>query len=339
MSQFSRSLTPSPFFSALFLGLILWGASPGEGRAQSEIFRFFSPEMGFLKTTLNFQATPYKTEEVAAQSKDFGATLYNASLLFPFVQDRDTEGGLLGNFRGQDIRTEAVLPDTRQKFPDGLWDASLGPFYRHRFENGWIGGGFLTLGSASDRLFASIQETELRATFFLRLPDGKQNAWIASLTYSNNREFLNNVPLPGLAYSFEPSDRARLLIGFPFLSFEGKPTRDLSLEFSYFWVRSVRSRISYVLMPPLRAYAGFDWRNESYFLADRQDRWDRLFYYEKRIYAGMRWDLSKHVFFDLASGYAFDRFYFEGQDYQDREHNRVSVGNGPFITLLGGLRF
>ena len=341
--EFPRSIAPNPFFSGLFLGLILFAEGPGDVQAQSEIARFFSSvfssEIGLLKTSLNFQASPYKKEEVTSQSKDFRMTHYNASLMLPLVQDRDEEWSLIGTFRGQDIQTEAILPDTQQKFPEGLWDVRLGPSYRHRFEKGWIGGGFLTLGSASDRPFASMNETELQATVFTRIPDGERNAWIVLLTYSNNREFLNNVPLPGIAYWYEPSARYRILIGFPLAFFELRPYKDVSVEFSYFPVRSVRSRISYRLFGPLRVYGSFDWRNESYFLADRHDKWDRLFYYEMRLYAGIRWDFLRQAFLDLSSGYAFDRFYFEGRDYEDRDRNRVNVENGPFVSIQAGFRF
>jgi hypothetical protein len=266
-------------------------------------------------------------------------TLYNASLRVPIAQNQNEEWSLIGIFRGQDIKTGATLPGTQQKFPDSLWDVRLGPSYRHRFENGWMGGGFVTMGSASDRPFASSQEAELQATVFARIPDRGRNAWVILLSYSNNREFLNNIPLPGIAYWYEPSDRYRIIIGFPFASLEFKPYKDLSMELSYFPVTSIRARVKYRLLRPLQVYGGFDWRNESYFLADRQDRWDRFFYYEKRLYAGAQWDLLQQVSLDLSCGYAFDRFYFSGKNYEDRDLNRLDVENGPFLSFQVGFRF
>ncbi len=38
-------------------------------------------------------------------------------------------------------------------------------------------------------------------------------------------------------------------------------------------------------------------------------------------------------------GYSFDRFYYEGESYSDRTHNRIDVGSGPFATIRLGLRF
>ena len=331
MKKLYRPLLFSCSFITLFF-LAVAGA-----QAQTDFARLFTPELGRLKPTVSFQATPYEKEEVKEQSSDFRMTHYNAFLLVPIAQDQKNEWSLLGTFRGQDIRTDAVLPDTGQKFPDGLWDVRFGPSYRHRFENGWLGGGLVTLGSASDRLFNSMDETEIQATGYVRIPSGERNAWIFLLTYSSNREFLNNVPLPGFAYWYEPSDRYRLLIGFPFASFHYKPAKDLSFEISYFPVRSIRSRVSYRLFQPLQIYAAFDWRNEGYFRAERTDRWDRLFYYEKRVYAGARWNALRRVFLDLSGGYAFDKFYFEGRSYSDRDHNRVDVPGGAFLALQAGL--
>jgi hypothetical protein len=340
-NRFCRSSIP--LLLLILLELLFLGVNPENGQAQSQMALSFSralgPQLGQMKPMVNFQVTPYQEEPVTGQSKDIRVAHYQASLLVPLYHDRNEELSLIGNFRGQHIQTEAVLPDSHRRFPDGLWDVRLGPSYRHKFENDWIGGAFLTLGSASDRLFASWRESELQGLFFARIPSGKRNAWIVMMAYSNNREFLNNVPIPGIAFWYEPSDRYRLLIGFPFAFFEFKPYPDLSMELTYFAVRSVRSRITYRLFRPLWIYAGFDWRNEGYFLAERQDQWDRFFYYEKRLYGGVRWDLWNQLSLDLIYGYSFDRFYFEGRDYEDRNRDRVDVGNGPFLSILVGMRF
>ncbi len=333
-----------PLFSSLFSVTMFFFLCP-PAQAQSDFLgapamRLFGGEVGRSKATLSVQATPYEREEVKSQSRDFRMTHYNAFLLVPLSQDHSNEWSLLGMFRGQDIRTDAVLPSTGQKFPQGLWDVRFGPAYRHRFDNGWTAGGLVTVGSASDRLFDSWEETEIQATGYVRIPTTGRNAWIFLLTYSDNREFLNNVPFPGFAYWYEPSDQFRLLIGFPFTSIQYKPVRDLSLDISYFPIHSIRSRVSYRVLRPLQIYTGFDWRSEGYFRADREDRWDRLFYNEKRVYAGARWNFGKRYFVDLSGGYAFDRFYFEGHNIEDDHNfNRVDVADGPFISLQGGVAF
>jgi len=46
----------------------------------------------------------------------------------------------------------------------------------------------------------------------------------------------------------------------------------------------------------------------------------------------------RHVGFELAGGYAFDRFYFEGENYSDRHDNRIDVGAGPFVSARLNVR-
>ena len=98
----------------------------------------------------------------------------------------------------------------------------------------------------------------------------------------------------------------------------------------------MRVRATYQVFRPLRAWAGFDIDNDEYFLADRSFKADRLFYYEKAGIVGARFDL-RHVGFQVRGGYAFDRYYFVGDDYSDRRHNRINVDPGPFFT--GGVAF
>ena len=324
-------------------GLVLSMASlllfPVLSLAQSEMLRLFSPDIGRSKFSMNYQATPYATEDVVGQPADFRLTQHNADLSIPLWKDSKNAWAMFGTFRGQEITTGAVLPDDNQSFPSGLWDLRFGPRFRHRWDNGWIGGGFFTLGSASDQLFASKNEMELQATVFTRIPHGERNAWIGLLSYSNNREFLNNIPLPGVGYWYEPSDRYRMLIGIPFAFFEVKPLKTMSLEFSYFPITSIRVKATYRIWPSLRVYGGFDWRNESYFRADRPVKSERLFYYEKRLSVGFQWDVFRYVFLDLAGGFAFDRIYFEAEKYQDSRVNEMEIENGPFISTRVGLRF
>jgi hypothetical protein len=69
---------------------------------------------------------------------------------------------------------------------------------RWKLDNGWIVGGDLVVGSASDRPFASIDEISFQADALLRVPWRESFAWIFLLNYSNIREFAPHFPLPGV---------------------------------------------------------------------------------------------------------------------------------------------
>jgi hypothetical protein len=54
--------------------------------------------------------------------------------------------------------------------------------------------------------------------------------------------------------------------------------------------------------------------------------------------AGARFDL-RHVGFQVRGGYAFNRFYFKGDEYQDRRHDRIDVDPAPFVAAGLSVRF
>ena len=119
---------------------------------------------------------------------------------------------------------------------------------------------------------------------------------------------------------------------------EYKPLESLTLEALYVPVRRVRARVTWQIVQPLRAYVGFDWDHDHFYRADREDKSDKIFYYEKRLTAGLRFDL-RHVGFEVSGGYALDRFYYEGESYSDRNDNRIDVGAGPFVVGRVNIRF
>ena len=46
-----------------------------------------------------------------------------------------------------------------------------------------------------------------------------------------------------------------------------------------------------------------------------------------------------YVRFQALGGWAFDRFFFEGDRYEDRGFNRLEIADGPFLRIQLGVRF
>lgn len=300
---------------------------------------FFGPTVGKLNFTLSYDGMLYPDRPVSGQNADMGFSTHRVRLLAPIAQSDRFEWAALAGLKVLPVDTHATLPDTGEAFPDRLWDVDLGTAARWKLDNGWIVGGDIVVGSASDRPFAGIEEMSFQADALLRVPWQEGLAWIFLLNYSNIREFAPHFPLPGLTLAYEPGPHLQILAGVPYSSLRWAPTRDLEIAASYFIVRTVRTRASYRILSPLSVYAAFDWDSQRFFRHDRTDNDARLSYYEKRIGGGIRWDLNPNVYLDAGGGYAFDRFWFEGENYSDRKINRIDLADGPFATLRLGVRF
>ncbi len=270
----------------------------------------------------------YPNVPVVGQPTSLGMVREDLSASAPIWSEGGDSLSLHAHVTSELFQTHAVLPNTGQAFPDQLWNVNFGASYRHVFDNGWIGGVSGSIGSASDQPFHSTRELTGSANAFLVVPSGERNAWLFSLSYSPTSQL--PYPIPMVAYMWQPTDNFRANIGLPFQLWY-RPIDDLTIDLSYMLLTTVHARATYRVTQPFRVYAGFDWSNESYFLADRLNEQDRFFYYEKRLTVGAQYFFGKQASLEAFGGYAFDRFYFEGKQLSDSHFNRVDVGNGLFV--------
>jgi hypothetical protein len=312
-------------------------AIPVAARAQAELQALLDPQFGRQIARGEYRLTWYPSESVDQQSTELELLQHSVSFFVPLPQSERDEWSISGRARLQEYETDAVLPDTGMRFPSQLWEVLAGVTYRHRFENNWIAGVGLSFGSASDEPFASEDELIFRAFAFLRVPFLERHAGLFSLFYVPENRELGGFPIPGIAYMYM-SEQFRLVFGLPFSAVEYQPIEELTLEAQYFPVRRIRARVTYRPFRPFRVFLGFDWDFDAHYLRDREDEDDRLFYYEKRVSAGARFDL-RHIGFDVTGGWAFDRFFFEGDSYGDRDFNRLDIDDGPFVAARVSVRF
>lgn len=276
-----------------------------------------------------YKATWYPSQPDSSSGEDFGLIRQNLSGAVPIWRDGADMLMLTAGVRNTLFFTDTILPDTQRPFPHELWNVSVGLMYLRTFDNNWSGGLSTTLGSASDKPFHSIHEMNISLLAFLQVPaKNERDAWLFSLMYSpmGNLTF----PIPGVAYSWRPSDDLQVNFGIPF-TINWKPTDALTLNLSYFPITNVNARATYEFAWGWHVYGGFEWLNEAYFLVDRAEQRDRFLAFEKRLIAGVRWDLAPHVSVDVNAGYAFDRYYGEGARQISDLHDRVDIGSGAFL--------
>jgi hypothetical protein len=196
----------------------------------------------------------------------------------------------------------------------------------------------LTFGSSSDVPFNTFEEMYIHAVAMVRVPSGERNSWIFTLIYASDEQiFGQKLPIPGIAYGWNPSDKFQALIGFPFSMIRYKPFENLTLDAEYYPFWTVRTRATWEIFRPL-ARMRIPVGQRPLLPRRRGDPDDKIFYREMRVYAGIRFDL-RYVGVEVTGGYAFDRFYFEGEGYSDRFSNRIDIGAAPFIVGKLNLRF
>jgi hypothetical protein len=310
----------------------------GAGGPGGGLAALFSPVVGRAQPRASLGFGESFDEPVRGQNTRLGISREEVACTGPVWQDDADEWTASANLREEAIRTGgAVLPATGQPLPHDLWDVRLGTGYRRLFDNGWIAGVNVNVGSASDQPFHGLAEMTAGVNASLRVPSVERNAWLFTLNYSATSEI--PFPIPGVAYLLNPSDRFQAVLGFPFASVNCRPTDDLTLSVSYALLTNVNARATYRVAPWLRVYTAFNVENESYFPVGRPDDRDRLFYYDDKVSAGVQCGLGPNWSLDVSGGYLFDRYFFEGRSRSDSNANRIDVGDGPFAGASLQLHF
>lgn len=277
-------------------------------------------------------------QPVTGQPTDLGVIRQDASVFAPLHHDGADTAAIGLGIRNSYYYTDAILPDSGRSFPGTAWDIQAGMAYSHVWDNGWTTGAVVSAGSASDQPFSQSNTLVASVAMYTTFPTVGRDAWILGFSYIPTSD--SPYPLPIFGYYWEPNEDFSVNIGAPFF-LKWRFTERMTLDLVYVPIRTVSARVTWqpIGFPNGRLYAGFNWSNEAYFLADRTDNSDRFYSFEKRLTGGMQFDLIWRLRLDLSAGYAFDRFYFVGKQYSDRNHDRVNVGSGVFGAIQLRLQF
>jgi len=314
-------------------------SAPLSGFGQDGFFRIFEPMTGNKKISLAGSGSFNQREQVKDQETGLEDSRWETSIFIPVDQTRDREWAAVSRIGLRDINTRAKLPDTGEAVPSELWDLNFGVTHRQRLSGDWIIGGNLSISSPSDCPFYGWNEMAVMFNGHLSIPAAGRDSWVFFLNYSTNREFLPHVPIPGVAYFYAPSRDFNALVGIPLVFLNYSPLDGLDFRAFYFPIHSIYAGCDYHLNQTFGIFASFRWENEQYYRAAREDKDDRLFWYEKRVEVGIKLRATYDLEVTVSGGYSFDRFFFEGESYDDdRTDNRVDVGDGPFIAARAGIK-
>jgi hypothetical protein len=292
-----------------------------------------------------YEALTYFDQGTDQRGQDWDQLRQQADLRIPAWSGEQNSLSITTRFGIVHTDTDARLPkrrllDPRRAFPSELYDLRLGANYKHELNNGWEMMLNAEIGSVSDRLFASDEEWLLAGRASLRIPiEGTDDAWLAMIDLSNNRSFLEGVPIPGIAYEMNRGPEFRGLFGVPINYVNWKPLEGWELSAQHILMRHIDVEVAYHATDTLKIYGGYRWWNERYMLSTRDERTDRLWHYEQRLGGGIRWDFLESAWLDFSAGYAFDSYWYLGKDYDDRREGRIDIDDGPYLKLQVGVSF
>ncbi|MFP4354286.1 MAG: hypothetical protein ACLFUJ_04110 [Phycisphaerae bacterium] len=323
------------------------GLSAAAADAQQNLLYWMPPaavaaldtDLGQARPRASYSAAHYFQQGIEASSETISYQDHQLTASVPIINNETRELSAILQLGWMDIETDAVLPRPGEKLPPNLYDVSVGLAYRQNLDNGHSFGGSLTVGSPSDKPFASAEELLVNLNAYYRLPAGQKDAWLLMLNWSNGRDFAEYIPLPGVGYFHDAGDDLKILAGVPFSSIVYRPVENLILQADYTLLRDATAKVTWQIARDLSLYGQWTWDTRTYFRHDRDDDDDRLFYHEKTAAVGLRWNLTRDIYLDASGGYAYQRFFAEDDDFDDHTDNQIEIGDGFFIGLTLGVSF
>jgi hypothetical protein len=208
--------------------------------------------------------------------------------------------------------------------------ASLGLNYKHYLEENRVLGFMGTFGSASNKLFRDGRDSTIMANVIYRYDE----KWMWLGNYSNNRTFLNNVPLPGLLYIKENTRERTMMFGFPFI-YINQPLSFSELSYKYIGILPYnhRLRLLYNGMTMFKPFFSYEQGPQVFFDTNRTINNLRTFWFERRVGVGLEKSFGPFLKIDFFSGQSFDRQYFDSRSYMRTHRNVRTLQDSFFVSL------
>ncbi len=185
-------------------------------------------------------------------------------------------------------------------------------------------------GSASDRPFRDGRDS----TFMMNVLFRSSPHWIWLGNYSNNRPFLNNVPLPGFLYIGEQSRERSVMLGFPFVNYLS-PIGGTPFSIRYLGVLPFNHRLKliYTGLTLFRPFLALEQLTQVFFDSSRRTDGLRAFWFERRGTLGVEKSFGPVFRIELQTGAAFDREYFVARTFRGHTRDRWKIADAGFFGL------
>jgi hypothetical protein len=316
--------------SIWLLLLISWPSFAAEGDLFGELFARPGRKTG---PRLSYDLRQYETQNQKNDSHKQGLRRHEAEFSLPLSRLTDRRWKLSVDGGLEESRTNARFPNGRL-MPSKLWHSTNSLSYFRMLDGDKALGGSFTVGSNSDAPYSQFRDFVFQANAIYRSPSDLDSGWIYFLNFSNNRNFLNYIPVPGFAYYFKASSSLRMTLGIPFLMAVWTPFEKAALSFTYFPVHHAQLKFSYFIFGPVHAFLQAKHESKNYLLDNRPATKERLLREEGTFLAGISTPLEDYLVMEASAGYSVDRKYFLGEDFSDKDQGQIlRFKSAPFAQL------
>lgn len=194
----------------------------------------------------------------------------------------------------------------------------------------------LSYGSASDRPFDDAQNTIASANYLHQTSE----KWWIGVNWSNNRNFANNVPLPGFFYVSKATREETLLLGLPFVFWRKRYESGFGYQMLAFFPWNHQYEVSYSWKPFHQVALSFEHRPQQFLTDDRLKREERFFFVEQKASVVVSGALIPFVLqWRVEVGHAFNRRVFEAENFSQDKRYDLQLGDANFVGAQITSRF
>ena len=211
-----------------------------------------------------------------------------------------------------------------------FYNIQFGGSYRHYFKDEKSLGVMASFGSSSDRPFKNGRD----GTILINSTYQLNEKWVLLGNYSNNRTFLNNIPLPGFIYVKNQSREKSVMLGFPFI-YILKPFYNNIFSFKYLGILPYnhKFRVLYNDLSIFKPYLGFEQGPLVFFDSYRIENNLRTFWFERKSMLGFEKSFGPFLKIDFQSGNSFAREYFNARSFARRHTQVKKINDGMYVSL------
>ncbi len=182
----------------------------------------------------------------------------------------------------------------------------------------------ISYGSASDRPFRRVSNDTASANYVHQFNE----KWWMLVNWSNNRTFLNNVPLPGVFYVAKMSRQETLLYGLPVFMWRKRWASGIEGQYFGFIPFNHRAHVGWFWNDFHGVVLSYEYRPQVYFRDARQERDERFFFIENRLLLEIQGSIIPRLLqWQIGAGHAFNRSAFEARNFSSKKRFDLPLGD------------